>query len=163
MTGTQASRLHAREIERIRKMKAILFLSIFLNLTLAIGVVGQSVYTPEKGSIERKAILDALRVRIERELKQPIVFVTDNFKVQGAWAFVSGTPQSPDGGMPNYNGTKYAAAQKDGFFEKNFFAILKNTAGKWKVSAYAIGCTDVCYTEWWRQYRAPKAIFPYTE
>jgi len=28
---------------------------------------------------------------------------------------------------------------------------------------YAIGCTDVCYAGWWKQYKAPKAVFPYTE
>jgi hypothetical protein len=135
----------------------------FLTIFVVNEAVSQSVYTPEKGSPERKAILNALRVSVERELKQPIVFATDNFKVQGTWAFVSGTPQSPSGGPPNYKGTKYAEAQREGFFDNNFFALLKKTAGKWNVSIYAIGCTDVCYTEWWRQYRAPKAIFPYTE
>lgn len=123
----------------------------------------QSVYTPEIGSAERKAILDALRIPVERDLKQPIIFVTDNFKVQGPWAFVSGTPQSPSGGAPNYKGTKYAEAENEGAFDNNFFALLKRTAGKWKVTTYAIGCTDVCYTDWWSRYKAPKAIFPYTE
>jgi hypothetical protein len=144
-------------------MKTTISLLILLNCFLGVSVLGQGVYTPEKGSAERKAILDALRIPVERELKQPIVFVSDHFKVQGAWAFVSGTPRSPDGGMPNYKGTKYAEAQREGFFDNNFFALLKKTAGKWKVTTYAIGCTDVCYSEWWRRYRAPKAIFPYTE
>jgi hypothetical protein len=144
-------------------MKTTVSFSILFTCILVVAVSSQSVYTPERGSSERKAILDALRVPIERDLKQPIIFVTDNFKVQGAWSFVSGTPQTPDGGMPNYKGTKYAEAQKDGFFDNNFFALLKKAAGKWKVTTYAIGCTDVCYTEWWRRYRAPKAIFPYTE
>ena len=124
---------------------------------------GQTVYTPEKGSAERKAILDALRIPVERDLKQPIIFVTDNFKVSGVWAFVSGTPQSPSGEAPNYKGTKYGEAENEGAFDNNFFALLKKSAGKWKVTTYAIGCTDVCYTDWWSRYKAPKAIFPYTE
>ena len=37
----------------------------------------QSVYTPEKGTPERKEILDALRLPVERELKQKIVFTAD--------------------------------------------------------------------------------------
>jgi len=28
---------------------------------------------------------------------------------------------------------------------------------------YALGCTDVCYADWWRKYKAPKQIFPHTE
>ena len=145
-------------------MKIAGFLSVIFTFGLfAISILGQSAYTPEKGSPERKAILDALRIPIERELKQPIIFVTDNFKVQGAWAFVGGTPRSPSGGAPNYAVTKYAEAQNEGAFDNNFFALLKKAGGKWRVSTYAIGCTDVCYTDWWRRFKAPKAIFPYTE
>jgi hypothetical protein len=144
------------------KSKAHFLIYLIFGL-LTVSSFGQGAYTPEKGSAERKAILDALRVPVERELKQPIVFVSDNFKVQGAWAFVSGTPQKPNGDVPNYKGTKYAEAENDGAFDNNFFALLKKTAGKWRVTTYAIGCTDVCYTDWWRRFRAPKAIFPYTE
>jgi hypothetical protein len=129
----------------------------------AAAVSAQQAYTPEKGSPERKAILDALRLPIERDLKQKVVFVADNFNVQGAWAFVSGTPQNANGGEPDYARTKYADQVDTGAFDNNFFALLKKTGGKWKVTTYAIGCTDVCYAYWWRKYRAPKAIFPYTE
>ncbi len=123
----------------------------------------QSVYTPEKGSPERKAILDALRLPVEKELKQRIVFAANNFNVSGNWAFIGGDPQRADGGEPNYRGTRYQDAIDDGVFDNNFFALLKKTGGKWKVVHYAIGCTDVCYSDWWSRYKAPKAIFPYTE
>lgn len=136
---------------------------LILAMTLAISGYAQTAYTPEKGSAERTAILNALRVPVERDLKQKVVFVTDNLKVQGSWAFVGGTPQSPNGGAPNYAGTKYAEAENEGAFDNNLFALLRKTGGKWKVITYAIGCTDVCYTDWWRRYKAPKAIFPYTE
>jgi hypothetical protein len=58
-------------------LERLLWMAICLSVTSI--VFGQDVSTPEKGSAERKAILDALRVPVERELKQPIVFVTDNF------------------------------------------------------------------------------------
>ena len=137
--------------------------SVLILAALAATLSAQSVHTPEKGSPERKAILDALRIPVERDLKQKVVFVAENFKVQGNWAFVDGVPQAANGGAPNYSNTKFAGAQESGAFDNNFFALLKKTAGKWKVTTYAIGCTDVCYTDWWRRYRAPKAIFPYTE
>ena len=138
-------------------------LIVFLIMMAAIGVAAQTAYEPAKGTPERKAILDALRIPIERDLKQKVVFVADNFKVQGNWAFVGGVPQRADGSAPDYTRTKFADAFDSGAFDNNFFALLKRTAGKWKVTTYAIGCTDVCYTDWWSRYRAPKAIFPYTE
>lgn len=143
-------------------MQKALILLVALTLTYCV-TNAQNVYTPERGSAERKAILDALRVPVEKDLRQKVVFVTDTFNVQGSWAFVSGTPQDSKGESPNYRGTKYAEAVDSGAFDNNFFALLKKTAGKWKVTTYAIGCTDVCFADWWRRYKAPKAVFPYTE
>jgi hypothetical protein len=140
-----------------------LFFIFTLVAVIGISSAAQSAYTPEKGSPERKAILDALRIPVERDLKQKVVFVADNFKVQGSWAFVSGMPQNASGGSPDYSRTKYADAVESGAFDNNFFALLKKTAGRWKVTTYAIGCTDVCYADWWRRHKAPKAIFPHTE
>jgi hypothetical protein len=139
------------------------FLITSLLLITAVALYGQSAHTPEKGSVERKVILDALRIPVERDLKQKVVFVAENFSVAGNWAFVSGTPQGPGGGSPDYRRTKYADAKDSGAFDNNFFALLRKTSGKWKVVTYAIGCTDVCYVDWWRRYKAPKTIFPYTE
>lgn len=141
--------------------KSLIGLSIVLLLAGA--VFGQKVYTPEKGSAERTAILNALRVPVERDLKQKIQFSLDEFKSSGAWAFLSGEPQTPSGEKPDYRKTKYREAVEAGMFDSNFFALLKKTGGKWKVVTYAVGCTDVCYADWWRRYKAPKAIFPYTE
>lgn len=141
--------------------RSLLFL--LLAATMSAFAVGQSVHTPEKGSTERTAILDALRIPVERELKQKIVFAAEHFNVSGNWAFLGGQPQSPAGGQPNYRGTPYQRAKQADMFDNNFFAILKKTAGRWRVVHYAIGCTDVCYADWWRRYNAPKRIFPYTE
>ncbi|KXK06621.1 MAG: hypothetical protein UZ17_ACD001000426 [Acidobacteria bacterium OLB17] len=139
-------------------------LAVFALLMIFAGsAAAQSIYTPEKGTPERKAILDTLRVPVERELKQKIVFVADTFNVSGAWAFVSGSLQGPDGGSPDFSGTQYAEAMEAGAFDNNYFALLKKSGGRWKVTAYAIGCTDVCYLPWPQKYRAPKAIFPYVE
>ena len=124
---------------------------------------GQAVYTPEKGSPERKAMLDVLRVPVERDLKQKVTFVADDFKVAGNWAFIGGRPQAADGGALDHRGTRYQGARDDGAFDDNVFALLKKTSGKWRVVIYAIGCTDVCYLDWPSRYKAPKSIMPYSE
>jgi len=139
-----------------------LFLTLAIVLCLTGAAFAQKVYTPEKGSAERTAILNALRVPVEKKLKQKISFNIDDFNVQGAWAFLGGVPQTPDGGKPNYKNTPYEGAEDSGAFDNNFFALLKKTGGKWKVVTYSIGCTDVCYATWWKEYKAPKALFPTT-
>ncbi len=141
-------------------LKKTLCLVILATASATLGA-SQTVYTPDKGSAERKAILDALRVPVERDLKQKIVFVTDNFKVQGNWAFVSGEPTTTNGGRPILRGTAWEDSED--LFDHNFFGLLKKSGGKWKVVTHALGCTDVCYLDWWRTHRAPKAIFPHTE
>lgn len=141
--------------------KSVFF--FFFILSLIAAASAQSVYTPERGSAERKAIFDALRVPVEKELKQPIQFAVNDFNVSGNWAFIGGEPQNAAGGRPDYSGTEYAEAIEADAFDNNIFALLKKTGKKWKVITYAIGCTDVCYATWWKDYKAPKAIFPYTE
>lgn len=138
-------------------------ITALLLTALSLSALAQKVYTPEKGTAERFAIMNALRVPVEKELKQKIVFNIENFKSNGTWAFLSGDPQNINGGQPNYAGTEYAEAKAEGMFDNNFFALLKKTGGKWKVVTHAIGCTDVCYATWWKDHKAPKAIFPYTE
>jgi hypothetical protein len=96
-----------------------LVISSVLILLSAVLISAQTVYTPEKGSPERKAILDALRVPVERDLKQKIVFVTDDLKVQGRWAFGSGRPTKPDGSDPDLSNTAWA--DEEDLFDNNFF------------------------------------------
>lgn len=143
-------------------LKKSLF-SLLVVAILATVSLAQKVYTPGKGSAERTAILSALRVPVEKELKQKIQFSVEEFKSNGTWAFLSGDPQNMSGGKPNYKKTPYQEAIDADMFDNNFFALLKKTGGKWKVVTYEIGCTDVCYASWWKKYKAPKAIFPYTE
>ena len=137
------------------------FFSLSIVLIFAFSVLAQNAYTPEKGSAERAAVLNALRVPVERELKQKIQFAVTNFKVQGNWAFLDGEPQNSSGGKPKYENTVYGEAIEAGMFDNNFFALLRKSGGKWRIIKYQIGCTDVCYLEWAAQYRAPKAIFPF--
>ena len=144
--------------ERNRFWPSLAAALILAGVTIA---TAQGPYEPPKGSPERKAILDALRVPVERALKQKIVFVADNFQVQGNWAFVSGRPTTQSGDSPNLKGTAWE--DQEDMFDNNFFGLLKKNGSKWKVVAHALGCTDVCYADWWSRYKAPKAIFPHTE
>jgi hypothetical protein len=138
-------------------------ITLTIVLFSALGAFTQTVRTPGEGSAERKAILEALRTPVERELRQKIKFVVETLSVQGAWSFVGGVPQAENGSWPDYRATDYQEAIDNEMFDNNIFALLKNTNGEWKVTTYSIGCTDVCYAGWWRDYGAPRKVFPYTD
>lgn len=144
-------------------MKKKFIFGLLIIAVFTTGVFAQKVYTPEKGSAERTAILDALRVPVEKELKQEIQFVVDSFNVSGKWAFISGEPQTKAGERPDYSKTDYNEQVEADMFDNNFFALMKKSGKKWKIVKHYIGCTDVCYANWWEEFKAPKAIFPYTE
>lgn len=136
----------------------ILVLSFFSTLLFATTAVAQ--YTPEKGSVERKAITDALRVPVEKKVKQSVVFNIDHLKVQDEWALLFGAPRKPNGEKLDYSKTSYAEAVALGMFDDNISALLHKVRGRWRVVRYVIGATDVPYIGWDKQYRAPSGIFP---
>jgi hypothetical protein len=116
-------------------------------------------YTPAPGSDERKAVMDALRAPVERELKKRVIFKVDHLKLQSGWAFVRGVPEQPGGKAMDYRGTEYQEAIRQGVFDNWFCALLRKQGGKWKVVVYSIGATDVVYEGWDKQYKAPPGIF----
>jgi hypothetical protein len=143
-------------------MKGIL-LPILGLIIFGVSVSAQTVVHPEKGSDERAALLDTLRPSVEKELKQNIVFVINQINVQGPWAFVDGRLRTTDGKVPSWKGTPYAQAAKYGAQSDGISALMKRSGSGWRIVTKAIGCTDVCYVDWWKRYKAPKAVFPYTE
>ena len=135
-------------------------LALLLLLACAAGASAQSsTYTPAPGSPERKAIADALRAPVERELKQKVVFKIDHLKLKDGWAFLRGVPQKPDGGEVDYSSTPYRQRIEDGVFDDGIVALLRKRTGKWQVVKYVIGATDVPYVTWDKDYKAPAAIF----
>jgi hypothetical protein len=142
-----------------RKLR--LLLPVLLLLVSAAGAARAQggTNTPAPGSPERRAITDALRSPVERELKQKVVFKIERLKLKDGWAFLSGVPQRPDGGRVDYSSTPYKEAINEGAFDDGIVALLRRKAGKWQVVKYVIGATDVPYVTWDKDYKAPPAIF----
>ncbi|HEX8189604.1 MAG TPA: hypothetical protein VF586_14705 [Pyrinomonadaceae bacterium] len=130
-----------------------------LVMVAAAAASAQGVRTPAPGSAERKAVADALRAPVEKELKQKVIFKIDHLKVSGDWAFLRGVPQRPDGDRVDYSATAYQQRIEDGVFDDWICALLRKRAGKWQVVKYVIGATDVAYEGWDDEYKAPSAIF----
>lgn len=82
------------------KSKTIsMFVAAILVVAVSTGLHAgtHSPYTPAKGSVERKAILDALREKVQRLHHIRVIFVVPYMKVQQGWAWVHVRPQSADG------------------------------------------------------------------
>ena len=133
--------------------------SLLLALLLVSSALCQKPYTPQPGATERKAILDAIRPTIEKELKKKVLFKVTHMKVLYGWAFTYGTILQPNGKPCDFRGTPHYAAWKDGAFSDSYCGLVRKFGKKWKSKIALVGMTDVPWVEWDREYKAPKAIF----
>jgi hypothetical protein len=123
---------------------AIIFLANIANAQ-------DKVVSPGQGTPERKMILDALRPKLEAELKTELVFVVSDIRASADWAFVMAQPQRKDG--KKLDGKKiYGESWEhmDGF---TMTAVLRKKSNQWTVLEHHIGSTDV----WWQSYCEQKS------
>lgn len=136
--------------------KIILFILLFVA---ANSIFAQEVKTYPAGSAERKAVLDGLREPVQKELMVPVQFVVNKLYVSKNFAFLVGIPQQKTGKAIDYTKTRYKEQYASGAFDDGICALLKSDGSRWTVLAFEIGSTDVPYTCWWKEFKAPKAIF----
>lgn len=133
-------------------------------LTLTVGAfphaakAASPIRTPAAGTPERKAIMDALRVPVQADLHQAVVFKVTDLRVSDEWAFLNGEPVRSDGSRVDYRKTRYQERISMGFFDYGISALLRKRQGQWQVVTYSIGHTDVIYGNWDEQYGVPRAL-----
>jgi len=134
----------------------ILALSLIISaFTTATYVDAREWMTPKRGSSERKAIMNAMRPAVARQLNAPIQFVVKELRVYDDWAFAQVVPQRPGGKPIDLRNTplKDDAEMMDGVRTEVF---LRRKKGRWKVVDHAIGATDVWYEGYCN--KAPRAL-----
>lgn len=102
-----------------------LFAAVLQSAAAAAGPRGQAV-TPPPGSAERKLIIDALRVEIEKLHRINAVFVVKYLKAQKGWAWIETAPRSADGA------NQY----------EDVSALMQKSGSKWKVAEIACAEED---------------------
>lgn len=140
------------------------FATFFSGLVvLAAGLAVQpaiagDIFTPERGTLLRKQLLDIVRPRIQADLNTRVQFVVSTMKVGSGCAFLAITPQHTNGRPIDIKKTRYAADAEmmDGLIT---YSLLKNTNGRWREVAYVTGPTDVAYEPWPAQFGCPRAVF----
>lgn len=137
---------------------------IFPLLTLTLGALipaadaASPIRTPAAGSPERKSIIDALRVPVQADLRQAVLFKVMELRVTDEWAFLNGEPLRSDGSKVDYRKTSYQELIDMGHFDHLISALLRKRQGKWQVVKYSIGHTDVTYDGWDREYGVPRSV-----
>jgi len=82
---------------KIKSIFLIQFFTLFVFSIFAQDCISENVYTPERGSNERKEILDALREEIYNTHHIKVIFVVNYMKVYNGWAWLHTLPQDADG------------------------------------------------------------------
>ena len=157
---------------RLQKKTAILCCGLAIDAlawlaTGSLPAAAQSgVYTPRPGSPERRDIMNALRVPVEKDLaynaspetkgkfvKIPVVFKIPDpktfLRVSQNWAFVYAVLCHPDGTEFRYD-TPVAVA------------LLHRSHRRWSVIAHETGLevSPFPWGKWSRQYHTPPGLFP---
>jgi hypothetical protein len=111
------------------------------------GAGAQSWYEPQRGSDERRALMDAFRPLAEEIFGAPVEFVIGSLRVSGNVAFASVVAQRPGGGAIDVRRTPGWAS---GYFMEDADwtggqALFRRSGSGWVLADGLFGATDV----WW--------------
>lgn len=138
-------------------------LATFSLALLVIAPPEGDAVSPAQGSKLRTQILDTWRAELKKPMHgKTFKFVVRNIKVQGDWAFVEAEVRNPKLGPMDWKGTDFALQASEGMMDQLSYALLTKKKNKWSVRVMSIGSTDVPWVEWPNEYKAPKAIFPFS-
>jgi hypothetical protein len=109
---------------------------------------------------ERKAVLNAARTVLEKDLQQRVLFVVQSLRELNGWAFLTGRTVQPNGKPIDYRRTHYREAVDAEAFDDAVSVLLQKSKRGWQVKVFALGATDVPWVDWPRKFGAPKRLFP---
>jgi hypothetical protein len=91
------------------------------------------------------------RPRVEKELKTKVIFSATTANLVDNWAFMIAEPLNPNGRPIDYRKTPFAKQWKDGTFGGLVIALFKKAKGRWTVSRYSFGASDVPWVDWGKE------------
>ena len=94
---------------------------------------------------ERKAVLEALRPKVEAKLGPNVEFVVQVIRVENGWAFVMADPRRWGG--KTIDGERIFGEDFENMDGLRVDAVLHKRNGRWAVADYAFGATDVWYCD----------------
>lgn len=140
---------------------AIVVLLLLLDFGLAVADAAprpDQPHTPGVGSPERRALVNAMRGHVERELGPKIIFIVERLSVAGDWCFARVVPRRPNGKAVDFAKTKYREATHSRALDVTGEALLKKTDGGWSLVEWHFSGTDSALGVWGQQYGLPAAL-----
>ena len=111
------------------------------------------------GDSQWSAILDAVRVVVERDLGQHVRFEVDTLRLDATFAAVSARPVTRNGSRIDYLHTHYAQLFREGTFDDGVLALLRKVDGHWRVIEWALGNTDYPGDYWLHRHHVQVNLF----
>lgn len=121
--------------------------------------VHKEIVEIEKGSPERKAVLDVVRASVERRLGTKVIFVVERLAVYGDWAYADLHPRTEAGKRIDYRRTRYAKDYIPDLDSDSVDVLLQRAGSSWSIVQEAFLPTDVVWEEWVKTYSLPRELF----
>jgi hypothetical protein len=111
-----------------------------------------------RDSLERKPILDAVRVPVERLLGIKVVFVVERMTMFGDWAFAALHPRTEVGDRIDYRRTLIAETSTPNKIVTLSTRWCGGAAHPGPLVEHAFLPTDVVWEEWQEKYKLLRAV-----
>jgi len=128
-------------------------------ITPAPAARGGAYYTPARNTAERKAVMDAAREPMLRELGQKVIFLVKTLRTDGQWCFLMAEPLQPNGNKLDWYSTPYANDWAKDAMSDLIMVLMRRQGSGWQVVDYVIGPTDVHWYNWIDGYGLPERLF----
>lgn len=129
------------------------FTRLLLVFTLLASIARAEVYEPKAGTPDRKAIMDAMRVPVSKQIGEPVEF-TGSVKISGNWARFEGNVGTKSGKPPKKEDARFD-------LELDFLALLRKENGEWKVLSWGFSGDISAYMDAKKKFpEVPKELMP---
>ena len=118
-----------------------------------------SFTTPERGEPMRQALMDAARPAIASDIGQNVLFVVQELRTDGQWAYLQAVPIQPSGLPLDWSLTNYATDWQMDAMSDIVMVLLARQNGAWQVVDYIVGPTDVYWYTWIERFGLPESLF----
>lgn len=142
-----------------RRQVASFVLGLTASAWLGASAHAQQVVLVERGSPQRKIILDAVRAPVERWLGIRVIFLVERLAIFGDWAYADLRPRNEAGKRIDYRRTRIAKDFDPEQDSDTLGFLLRRNGASWSVVEDALLPTDVFWEEWQQKYKLPRELF----
>lgn len=142
-----------------RRCLLIVLVGLAAGASLGAPARAQDIVRIERGSPERKIILDVVRASVERRLGIKVIFVVERLVTFGNWTYASLNPRTEAGTRIDYRRTRYAGNYHPDLDSDSVIVLLRRSGSSWSIVQEAFLPTDVVWEEWVKNYGLPRRLF----